>query len=153
MKAKTYITALVAIFIVAQSNVSFAKEVNPEPNKVLSPNDYCKVKGLFYTVQIGVYSSPINEDALPAVLKPVYCIQREDGLYSYFCGIYDSRFTAMEKRYDVVSKGYHDAYVAVYYDGEQISMPEADELIAEHGKDILYNAEEAEDNLTQKQGK
>lgn len=146
------ITALVVTAMMGASNVSIAKDGNPEPTSQQATADFCTVKGLFYTVQIGVFSQPINEDLLPDVAKPLYCLKREDGNYAYFSGIFDSRFEAMRKRYHIVSKGQYDAYVAVYYNGQQINMADADELLAAHGDDILYNAEQQED-YTQNQSK
>ena len=46
----------------------------------------------------------------------------------------------MEARYKVASKGSYSAYLAVYLDGDQISVGLADEILAEEGKDILYNS-------------
>ena len=150
MKKLTHITAVIfGLFILSTGDLQ-AKEINFEPNIVKGEVDECKVKGLFYTVQLGVYSKPVSDEAFPTIAKPIYCIKRADGLYAHFAGIFDSRFDAMEKRFDVVSKGLYEAYVACYFNSEQISMPKADELIAEHGTDILFNSEKQEDNFTQK---
>lgn len=106
--------------------------------------DICTVKGMFYTVQLGVFSNPIAEEAFGEHANPVYCIKRKDGRYAYFAGIYDSRFDAMRKRYQIAKSGGYESYVAVYYNGEQISIAEADNLLEKNGEVILYNAEETE---------
>lgn len=149
MKTRMIITSAIAAILLTLTSFTNNRENFPEPVKMLTDDDFCTVQGLFYTVQFGVYSAPIPETAFPKIPVTTYCVKRPDGLYSYFCGIFDCRFSAMEKRFDVVSSGYYDAYVAVYYNGQQISMPKADDLIAEHGQDIIYNAETVPDNLTQ----
>ena len=150
MKKLTNTFVLTITLLFASSIQAYSIEINVKPENINKEIDHCAVKGLFYTVQLGVFSKPVIDESFPSIAKPIYCIKRADGLYSYFAGIFDSRFAAMEKRFDVVSKGLHDAYVAVYYEGKQISMPEADQLLADHGTAILYNAEAVEDNFTQK---
>lgn len=143
MKELTNIAALILSLTISITN-SFANVAEEDPVPTELSVDQCTVKGLFYTVQLGVFSNPIAEESFPNASKPVYCIKRADGKYAYFAGVFDNRFDAMTKRYDVVKEGLYEAYVAVYYDGVQISMNEADDLIAEHGDDILYNSDKSE---------
>ena len=131
------------------TTISYAFKNEANPKTIVTENNECIVKGLFYTVQIGVFSQPVSEDKFPDVSLPLYCVKRADGKYAYFTGLFDSRFDAMLKRYDVVSTGMYDAYVAVYFNGVQISMSQADELIAKHDTSILYNAMVSE-NLTER---
>ena len=148
MKKLTNIAVLIMGLFILSTGELQAKEIHYE--LPLKDVDECTVKGLFYTVQLGVFSNPVSDESFPELSKPVYCLKRDDGKYAHFAGIFDSRFDAMEKRFQVVSCGIRDAYVAVYYNGSQISMPEADDLLTLHGKDILFNAEEQEENFTQK---
>lgn len=150
MKKLTHLTAVIVTSMLLYTVKASATNIDPINEIPETEIDECKVQGLFYTVQLGVFSNPVADDAFPEISEPIYCIKRSDGLYAYFAGVFDSRFDAMAKRYDVVSQGLYKAYVAVYYNGQQISMPQADELIAEYGDGILYNAEQQEDNYTQK---
>ena len=122
----------------------FGHEKTDATNRALErPSDeieYCTIRSLFYTVQIGVYSKPISSNAFPHEARPIYCLKRSDGLYAYFSGIYDCRFEAMAKRFEIVCKGVYDAYLAVYYNRKKISIPMADNLIEANGKSILYNS-------------
>lgn len=144
MKELTNIAALILILSFFTNSISFAGKVKDHPHQEEVTVDQCSVKGLFYTVQLGVYSNPIAEENFPNGSKPVYCIKRSDGMYAYFAGVFDNRFDAMAKRYDIVKEGLYEAYVAVYYDGVQITMSEADDLIALHGDAILYNSDKSE---------
>ena len=144
MKKLARILPLSLSLIVITANVSFADESNGDPRTDVVV-DQCGVKGLFYTVQLGVFSKPVSDDVFPASAKPIYCLKREDGKYAYFAGIFDDRFDALLKRYDIVSKGgLYEAYVTAYYNGVQINITEADNLLAEHGSDILYNSDKSE---------
>jgi hypothetical protein len=144
MKKGIKLTVLIMLLCVIHTEQTFANDHYGNTDGAKEEVDECTVKGLFYTVQLGVFSNPIAEEAFQEIVKPVYCIKRDDGLYAYFVGIYDSRFDAMRKRYLVAKAGHYDTYVAVYYNGEQISIGEADELIAQHGDEILYNADKGD---------
>lgn len=150
MKKLTHLTAVIVTSMLLYTVQASATKTDPNNEIPEAEIDECQVEGLFYTVQLGVFSQPVSDEDFPEISEPIYCIQRQDGLYAYFAGVFDNRFDAMTNRYDVVSQGLYEAYVAVYYNGEQISMPQADELIAEHGTNILYNSAKQEDHYTQK---
>ena len=114
-------------------------ETNETSIKTAAEVSFCTVKGLFYTVQVGVFSRLIPDAEFPEEVQPLYCIHRKDGLYAYFSGIYDSRFDAMAKRFQIARLGIYDAYVATYYNGKKVSMAVADNLLEKKGKSILYN--------------
>ena len=128
------ITLLSGLFVVP--SLSYAQE---DDRRAAA----CEVDDLFYTVQLGVFSREIPAEAFPEVAGPVYYLKRQDGLYAYFSGLFDDRFAAMRKRYHIAKTGSYDVYVACYYKRVQVNMVRADELIEEHGRDILYKPETA----------
>lgn len=101
-----------------------------------------KVEGLFYTVQLGAFSSPIKATDVynisPLVTKFV------GNLYKYSTGIYRSVDDAIVRKNEVVALGNTDAFVTVYYNGERITVARAQELIAEQGESIFASSEDGQ---------
>ncbi len=94
------------------------------------------VKGLFYTVQVGVYSKPV----------PAKSIKNISGLNSeltqtkkirYTAGKYTSMMAAVEKRSEAKGLGISDAFITAYYNGRRISLSEADQLLRDQGPSVL----------------
>jgi hypothetical protein len=131
------LVALLCLFGLLMFNIASFAQSNDKSQRA----EECGVDELFYTVQLGVFSKQLPAEAFPEVASPVYYIKREDGLFAYFCGLYDDRFAAMRKRFHIAKTGSYDVYVASYFKREQINMVRADELIEIHGKDILYKPE------------
>jgi hypothetical protein len=94
-------------------------------------------KGLFYTVQVGVYSKPtpaaklFNIAPLNSELTPNQKIR-------YTAGRFASLQDAVNKRAEARRLGLLDAFITVYYNGKRITMSEADALLKEQGSAILY---------------
>jgi epidermal growth factor receptor substrate 15 len=93
-------------------------------------------KGLFFTVQIGVYSKPVTNDALNNV-TPLITKKLENGQIRYSSGMFKSIEEAEVKRTDVLQKGVKHAYITAYYEGERITLVEARALLIQHGESIL----------------
>jgi hypothetical protein len=95
-------------------------------------NNADRIQGLFYTVQLGAYSKPIDANSVfnisPLVTKFV------GNLYKYSTGIYRSVDDAVVRKNEVNGLGLSDAFVTVYYNGERISIERANQLIAEMGE-------------------
>ena len=101
-----------------------------EPNFILQSvvgglvNPISKIKGLFYTVQVGVYKSPRTASQLYNI-SPLYDELIEMSYYRYISGVYTNINDALRAKDIVVSKGITDAFVVAYYMGKQISLEEA----------------------------
>ena len=94
------------------------------------------VKGLFYTVQVGVYSKPV----------PAKSVKNISGLNSeltqsnkirYTAGRYTSMMAAVEKRSEAKGLGISDAFITAYYNGRRITLSEADQLLKDKGASVL----------------
>ncbi len=111
-------------------------------------NNADRIQGLFYTVQLGAYSKPIDANSVfnisPLVTKFV------GNLYKYSTGIYRSVDDAVVRKNEVNRLGLTDAFVTVYYNGERISIERANQLIAELGE-AAY-ATDAQGNFKQLSG-
>lgn len=86
--------------------------------------DVILVTGLFYTVQVGVYSQPVSAAKLFNI-QPLYAENIANGNIRYNTGIYNNLPKAVEAKNIVVNAGVKDAYVTAYYQGKRISLAEA----------------------------
>ena len=125
--------------------------LNPTIGKP-SPGDYNKApgaavaeaveekKGLFYTVQVGVYNKPVPGSQLHDI-NPLVTKRLENGQIRYSSGVFTSVAQAVPKKKEAISLGITDAFITAYYNGERISLEEAKRILAEQGPDVLVKEE------------
>ena len=93
------------------------------------------IEGLFFTVQVGAFSKSIQADNVfnvsPLVIKNV------NGLYKYSTGIFRSVPETMERKNEMIAKGLVGAFITAYYNGEKVSITEANQLIVEKGDGVF----------------
>ena len=94
-------------------------------------NDLLKIGGLFYTVQVGVFSSPRISSDLKGV-SPLYTEKTSNGYLRYTTGVYRNFGSADERKEEVRTQGVKDAFVTAYKDNQRISASQARE---EQGSD------------------
>ncbi|MEZ4798332.1 MAG: hypothetical protein R2809_00860 [Flavobacteriales bacterium] len=94
------------------------------------------VKGLFFTVQVGVYSKPVPSSSLRNI-SPVNSELTETKKIRYTSGIYSSLQDAVDQRDAAKNLGINDAFITAYYNGKRITLTEADRLLKENGNTIL----------------
>ncbi len=92
--------------------------------------------GLFYTVQIGAYNSPATTKQLKYT-ENVVSKKLADGKIRYSTGIFQSVSACMDTKNAVIQKGITDAFVTAYYNGDRITLAEAEKLLKEKGESIL----------------
>jgi hypothetical protein len=93
-------------------------------------------KGLFFTVQVGAF----NNKKFPSSLKninPVYSKTFSDGTIRYSTGIFHSVNEALSTKQNVVNLGVFDAFITAYYNGQRITIVEAERILQEKGESIL----------------
>lgn len=100
-----------------------------------------EIKGLFYTVQVGVYNRPATKEQLHDI-DPLVTRRLENGQIRYSTGTFRSLDEARPKKAEAVEKGISDAFITAYYNGERISLQEAKRLLDEQGEAILFKEEE-----------
>jgi hypothetical protein len=93
------------------------------------------IKGLYFTVQVGAYSKPIAAASLYNITPLVYF--KVNNLFKYSTGVFSSVAEATVRRDEVRRIGIQDAFVTAYFDGERISVGDAERLLAERGPSIL----------------
>ncbi|MGV9013373.1 MAG: hypothetical protein ACOH13_12340 [Flavobacteriales bacterium] len=94
------------------------------------------VKGLFFTVQVGVYSKPTALDRLFNI-TPLNSERTGNGKIRYTTGVFQDPGTASTRKNATVQLGVNDAYVTAYLNGKRIPVGEGRALLAKFGPSIL----------------
>ncbi len=99
------------------------KDTGSKADKITSDTDQAN---LFYTVQVGAYSNPVDPREIG--ISPLEVKKSEDGLYKYSTGRFQKRDKAEKRRQELVEQGISDAFVTAYYQGKNISLARAETL-------------------------
>ena len=114
-------------------NTEYYKADQPQ----VAPADQVeKIQGLFFTIQVGVYSKPVAAALLQNV-NPLNSELTETNKIRYTSGQFNNMTDAVNKRDAIRAQGIVDAFVTAYYNGQRITLSEADLLIKEKGTGIL----------------
>lgn len=103
-----------------------------------------KVEGLFFTVQVGVYSNLVKKGVLMN-LKPLVYHQTETGKFRYSSGIFKTLGNAEVALTRVKEFGIADAFVSAYYNGQRVSIEKANFLLLNNGLGIVTDLPETRD--------
>lgn len=95
-----------------------------------------EIQGLFYTVQVGVYSRPVPSKSV-FYINPLNSELIDGSKIRYTSGRYTSLNGAVDKRTEAKSLGIKDAFITAYYNGKRITLSEADKLLKDNGPSIL----------------
>ena len=98
--------------------------------------DVKSVSGLFYAIQIGVFSKPVSSAQLYNI-SPLNSEKTDNGLIRYTTGRFDDEAKATKAKNNIAGKGIADAFVVAYYNGKRIGLTAAKSLIDSQGKDVL----------------
>lgn len=93
-------------------------------------------KGLFYTVQIGVYNRPARSEEI-GNMPDLITTLLPNGQLRYSSGEFRSVNEANQRIPLAKERGFTDAFVTAYYRGERIPLEKAEELLREKGEGIL----------------
>ncbi len=94
------------------------------------------VKGLFFTVQVGVYSKPTALDKLFNI-TPLNSERTETQKIRYTTGIYVDMEKARARKDQSVGLGVKDAFITAYLNGKRIPMRDARALISKFGAAVF----------------
>lgn len=94
------------------------------------------IKGLFFTVQVGVYSKPVPLDKLFNI-TPLNSELTETAKVRYTTGIYLDSERARVRKDAAIGNGVKDAFVTAYLNGRRIPMTDARALLARFGNSVL----------------
>ena len=90
-------------------------------------NDLLSINGLFYTVQVGVFTTPKISSDLKGV-TPLYTEKTLNGYLRYTTGIYKDYSSADTRKETVRVQGIKDAYVIAYNENQRITVAKAKEV-------------------------
>jgi glutaredoxin-related protein len=91
-------------------------------------------KGLYYSVQVGVYNRPITSEAQLG-LSELIEVRTAKGQYRYASGKFSSLKEAKSRQQQAVGKGITDAFIVAYFDGKRIDLAQA-KLLSQSGIDF-----------------
>lgn len=94
------------------------------------------VKGLFFTVQVGVYSKPTPLDRLFNI-TPLNSERTETNKIRYTTGVFLDQERARARRDEAVGLGVKDAFITAYLNGKRIPMRDARALLQKFGPSVL----------------
>lgn len=104
-------------------------------------------KGLFFTVQIGVYNKPVPSATL-FNLEPYMTLRLPNGQIRYSTGIYHSIDEARPRKQEAINRGVKDAFITAYFNGERIPINDALKMLEERGTSILEPKEKPAETTT-----
>ena len=93
--------------------------------------------GLFFTVQVGVYSKPTQLDELFNI-TPLNSELMDGRRIRYTSGVFGSLEEAESYRKAVVLKGVKDAFIVAYFNGRRIPLDEGIYLRSKFGDKIVH---------------
>ncbi len=123
----------------ASSQASPQSTVESTSGPVAPSVSFEEVKGLVYTIQVGVYSKQILANQLFNI-QPLYFERTATGLYRYTSGIFDNLETAGQAKASIVAIGVKDAFITSYFNGARITVEEAKRLEQEQGKAVFASS-------------
>lgn len=94
------------------------------------------LQGLFFTVQIGVFNRPVDEETVYN-LPEIMTYRLPNGLIRYMSGMYNSVEEAYPRQVEARRSGVNGAFVTAYYKGERISLGAARKILAKEGPSVL----------------
>lgn len=107
--------------------------------------DVRNIEGIFYTVQIGVYSTEITKDQL-FNLASINSERIQGGLIRYTSGLYYNIDEANVAKERIRKIGISDAFVIAYQNGKKIPVSLASQLIANNKSQTNENNESKTSN-------
>ena len=94
-----------------------------------TPVETKAVGDLFYSVQVGVYSTPRTSQQLFGIGN-LFNDRLNNGYYRYFSGKYNTRNEAVPIRDNIRLRGVNDAFIVSFYNNNKISLSEAGRIQA-----------------------
>lgn len=136
-----------------QTTPTLQKEFVPDPSATAYYNDpdaapavqVERIRGLFFTVQVGVFSRPVSAAALNNI-TPLNSEQTANGYIRYTSGMFPDLDFAQGHRQVVINAGVSDAFVTAYYNGERIAVAQARALMEERGEEVLAGSPQQEES-------
>ncbi|MFM7662161.1 MAG: SPOR domain-containing protein, partial [Bacteroidota bacterium] len=106
-------------------------------------------KSLFFTVQIGVYNKPINTKEKFQDLPDITFSVNQKKQIRYATGKFNDLNDAKIRKNEAVIAGVSDAFVVAYFQGERITVDQANELLAKKQDPLFTEAKQNDPQINQ----
>ena len=110
------------------ANTSNSEYIEAMDNTAAEVNPVETIDGLFYSVQIGAFSKPLDKENAFNVSPLV--TQYKNNLYKYSTGIFNSVDEAKVRKDQMNELGLSDAFIVAFYNGERVTIARSLELSA-----------------------
>jgi cell division protein FtsN len=107
-------------------STSFAVGPDVAPRQAAIPMDVAMPKGLVYMVQVGAFRNELPAEVFQDI-TPVSGIHVGNGLVRYSAGRFEDRQEAVKAQDQIRARGYKDAFVVAYMDGQRITLKQAED--------------------------
>ncbi len=107
------------------ANLTTETQIN---NIDFSAANISTLPGVYYTVQVGIYSRP-RTSAMIFNIAPLYHKRMDNGYWIYYSGIFKSIANAENKKQEIIQKGVSDAFIVAFSNGNQVNLAEARQQI------------------------
>ena len=113
------------------TNEQPVNNTQPETEEVKDgvSTDVRNIEGVFYAIQVGVYSKPVTVGQLNNV-SPLNSERLTSGLIRYTSGVYKNLTDANAAKDRIRSLGISDAFVVAYNGGQKITVAQANEMLS-----------------------
>jgi len=108
-----------------QPSTAFAVGPDIAPRQGAIPMDVAMPKGLVYMVQVGVFRNELPAKAFQD-MTPVTGLHVGNGLMRYSAGRFEDKQEALKAQDQIRERGYKDAFVVAYMDGQRVSLDQAE---------------------------
>ena len=98
---------------------------------IKTTTDPATVKGLFFTVQIGVYKKP-DVTKFTTITNPDFIVEKFNNQYRISSGKFYNLLDVSVHKENLNKLGFKDAYIVGYYSGKKISYKEAKKIYYNH---------------------
>ncbi len=112
----------------ASSTQNTTNQPNEEDGLAIVSNTWDQIKGVHYTVQVGVYKNTPKSKTLSGI-NPLYVDKLPSGLSRYTTGLFTEIEQANANKNLMVDIGIKDAFITAYKDGQRVTIEEAKGLL------------------------
>ena len=130
----------------ATSNTTTKTPIQPKlipttETEATATTEVKSIGGLFYTIQIGLFSNPVSSSQLFNI-SPINSEKTENGMIRYSTGRFSDVSKADASRINISNKGIPDAFVVAYYNGKRISLLNAKSMMDSQGNSVLTQSKQ-----------
>lgn len=115
----------------SSNEANTVEDITTEEVKDGISKDVRNIEGVFFTIQVGVYSKPITPNQLNN-LTPLNSERTANGLIRYTSGVYKNISDANAGKERAINFGIADAFIIAYSNGRKITIAEANQLLGEN---------------------